>query len=263
MVGDGKVTLKILLFGCSGSMGRVVNEIAKKDDKFSILAGVDNSSTKAEFPIYKDILDVREDVDVIIDFSSPRSLPKIIEFGRNNNTPLVLATTGYNEEELKMIKDASQFIPIFKTANMSYGVNIFAKILKEITPLIEEDYDIEIIEKHHNKKVDSPSGTANMLKDIISSELKKKQEYVYGRKGNDTKRKENEIGIHAVRGGTISGEHLVLFAGEEEVLEIKHTAQSKRLFAKGALKASSYILNKEKGIYNMNNLINEIGGNNE
>ncbi|MFO7887082.1 MAG: 4-hydroxy-tetrahydrodipicolinate reductase [Eubacteriales bacterium] len=257
------MTLKILLFGCSGSMGKVVNEIAKKDNNFSVVAGVDNSLKKAEFPIYKDIIDVKEDIDVVIDFSSTLSLPGIIEYGKKNKIPLVLATTGYNDDELEMIEEASQFIPIFKTANMSYGVNIFAKILKEITPLLEEDYDIEIIEKHHNKKIDSPSGTANMLKDIISSKLENKQEYVYGRVGNNTKRKKNEIGIHAVRGGTISGEHLVLFAGEEEVLEIKHTAHSKRLFAKGALKASSYIVIKEKGIYNMDNLINEIGGNNE
>jgi len=263
MVGDGEVTLKILLFGCSGSMGKVVNEIAKKDNNFSVVAGVDNSLKKAEFPIYKDIIDVKEDIDVVIDFSSTLSLPGIIEYGKKNKIPLVLATTGYNDDELEMIEEASQFIPIFKTANMSYGVNIFAKILKEITPLLEEDYDIEIIEKHHNKKIDSPSGTANMLKDIISSKLENKQEYVYGRVGNNTKRKKNEIGIHAVRGGTISGEHIVLFAGEEEVLEIKHTAHSKRLFAKGALKASSYIVIKEKGIYNMDNLINEIGGNNE
>src|SRR6056297_772331 len=263
MVGDGEVTLKILLFGCSGSMGKVVNEIAKKDNNFSVVAGVDNSLKKAEFPIYKDIIDVKEDIDVVIDFSSTLSLPGIIEYGKKNKIPLVLATTGYNDDELEMIEEASQFIPIFKTANMSYGVNIFAKILKEITPLLEEDYDIEIIEKHHNKKIDSPSGTANMLKDIISSKLENKQEYVYGRVGNNTKRKKNEIGIHAVGGGTISGEHIVLFGGEEEVLEIKHTAHSKRLFAKGALKASSYIVIKEKGIYNMDNLINEIGGNNE
>src|SRR6056297_1990364 len=230
MVGDGEVTLKILLFGCSGSMGKVVNEIAKKDNNFSVVAGVDNSLKKAEFPIYKDIIDVKEDIDVVIDFSSTLSLPGIIEYGKKNKIPLVLATTGYNDDELEMI---------------------------------EEDYDIEIIEKHHNKKIDSPSGTANMLKDIISSKLENKQEYVYGRVGNNTKRKKNEIGIHAVRGGTISGEHIVLFAGEEEVLEIKHTAHSKRLFAKGALKASSYIVIKEKGIYNMDNLINEIGGNNE
>ncbi len=263
MAGDGRMTIKILLFGCFGSMGRVISEKVKEDDNFSITAGIDNSYEKIDFPVYKNISEVKENVDVIVDFSSPRSLENIIDFGIKNNIPLVLATTGYTEIELQMIEKASEKIPIFKTANMSYGVNIMAKILKEITSLMEKDYDIEIIEKHHNKKVDSPSGTAKMLKNVISSELKKKQDYVYGRIGSDTKRKNNEIGIHAVRGGTISGEHLVLFAGEDEVLEIKHSAQSKRLFAKGALKASSYIVMKEKGLYNMNDLINDIGGTNE
>ncbi|MDW7668436.1 MAG: 4-hydroxy-tetrahydrodipicolinate reductase [Bacillota bacterium] len=263
MAGDGRMTVKILLFGCFGNMGKVISEKVKEDEKFDVVAGVDNSLKKMDFPVYKNISEVKEKVDVVVDFSSPKSLDSIIDFGVKTNTPLVLATTGYKGSELQLIEKASEKIPIFKTANMSYGVNIIAKILKEITSLMEEDYDIEIIEKHHNKKADSPSGTANMLKDIISSELKEKHNYVYGRIGNDTKRKKNEIGIHAVRGGTISGEHLVLFAGEEEILEIKHTAQSKRLFAKGALKASSYIIMKEKGLYNMDNLINDIGGINE
>lgn len=263
MAGDGRMTVQILLFGCFGSMGRVISEKVKEDENFYIAAGVDNTYKKTDFPVYKKISEVKEKVDVVVDFSSPGSLDSIIDFGLKNKTSLVLATTGYEEREMQVIAKASKEIPIFKTANMSYGVNIIAKILKEVTPLLEEDYDIEIIEKHHNKKVDSPSGTANMLKDIISRELKEKHEYVYGREGKDTKRKKNDIGIHAVRGGTISGEHLVLFAGEEEVLEIKHTAQSKRLFAKGALKASSYIILKEKGLYNMDDLINDIGGTNE
>jgi len=257
------MTVKILLFGCFGSMGKVIREKIKEDEKFDIAAGVDNSYKKTDFPVYKNISEVKENVDVIVDFSSPRSLDSIIDFGIKNSIPLVLATTGYKDRELKMIEKASEDIPIFKTANMSYGVNIMARILKEITTLMEEDYDIEIIERHHNKKADSPSGTAKMIKDVMSGELKEKHNYVYGRIGNETKRKKNEIGIHAVRGGTISGEHLVLFAGEDEVLEIKHTAQSKRLFAKGALKAASYIIMKEKGLYNMDDLINDIGGTNE
>ncbi len=244
-------------------MGKVLREKVKDDDNFDIAAGVANSYKKIDFPVYKNISEVKENVDVVVDFSSPGSLDSIIDFGIKTNTPLVLATTGYKNRELQMIEKASKDIPIFKTANMSYGINIIAKILKEVTSLMEEDYDIEIIEKHHNRKTDSPSGTANMLKDVISKELKEKYEYIYGRVGNDTKRKKKEIGIHAVRGGSISGEHQVLFAGEDEVLEIKHTAQSKRLFAKGALKASSYIIMKEKGLYNMDDLINDIGGTNE
>jgi 4-hydroxy-tetrahydrodipicolinate reductase len=260
MVGDGLMAIKILLFGCSGNMGKTIIEKLKDDKKFIITAGVSNTKEDLPFPVYHRLKEVEEKADVLVDFSSPDALSSILEYGVENSLPLVLATTGYSENHNLEIKRASSKIPIFKTANMSFGINIMVKILREISSLMESDYDIEIIEKHHNKKADSPSGTANMLKDTILEQLTNEHTCTYGRKGLDTKRKNNEIGIHAVRGGTISGEHSILFAGEDEILEIGHQAQSKKLFAKGALKAAEYIIGKDKGLYNMDDLIRGLGG---
>lgn len=252
------MSLNILLIGCNGSMGKVISEEVYSSFNFEIVAGVDNTAESSNYSVYKSIKEIKEKPDVIIDFSSPNSLDDILSYGLKEKVPMVLATTGYSDDQVKKINETSNIIPIFRTANMSYGVNILIKILKDITPLLKE-FDIEIIEKHHNKKVDAPSGTAKMLKDTILDSMKEEYNIVYGRQGNDSKRETNEIGVHAVRGGTISGEHSVIFAGDDEIIEIKHQAQSKKLFAKGALKAAAYIIKKEKGLYNMTNLIEEIG----
>ncbi len=251
------MSLDILLFGCNGNMGKVITSEVSNSSDFKIVAGVDNSTGNSNYPVYKSIKDIRERSDVIIDFSSPETLDDILEYGLENNIPMVLATTGYSEDQIKKINKTSEKTTIFRTANMSFGINVLMKILKEITPLLKE-FDIEIVEKHHNKKVDSPSGTAKMLKDTIVESVEKEFNIVYGRHGNNTKRSENDIGVHAIRGGTISGDHSVIFAGEDEIIEFNHKAQSKKLFAQGALKAALYIMKKEKGLYDMNNLIEDI-----
>ncbi len=251
------MSIKILLFGCSGSMGKVIsNEVLNLSD-YKISAGVDNRENSFNYPVYKSILDVKEEVDVIIDFSSPESLESILNYGLKKDTALVLATTGYNQKQIDRINEASSKSSIFRTANMSYGINVVMNILKELSPLLK-DFDIEIVEKHHNKKADAPSGTAIMLKDTIIESTEDNYDLIYGRYGKSTKRSKNEIGIHAVRGGTIAGEHSVIFSGEDEVIEVNHKAQSKKLFAQGALKAAKYIIGKEKGLYNMTNLIEDI-----
>jgi len=251
------MSIKILLFGCSGSMGKVIsNEVLNLSD-YKISAGVDNRENSFNYPVYKSILDVKEEVDVIIDFSSPESLESILNYGLKKDTALVLATTGYNQKQIDRINEASSKSSIFRTANMSYGINVVMNILKELSPLLK-DFDIEIVEKHHNKKADAPSGTAIMLKDTIIESTEDNYDLIYGRYGKSTKRSKNEIGIHAVRGGTIAGEHSVIFSGEDEVIEVNHKAQSKKLFAQGALKAAKYIIGKEEGLYNMTNLIEDI-----
>jgi 4-hydroxy-tetrahydrodipicolinate reductase len=251
------MSVRILLFGCSGSMGKVISNEVSSLSNYKISAGVDNRENNFDYPVYKSIKDVKEEIDVIIDFSSTESLESILNYGKEKDISLVLATTGYNQKQIEKIKEASEKISIFKTANMSFGINIVMNILEEFTPLLK-DFDIEIVEKHHNKKADAPSGTALMLKNKIVESTENDYDLVYGRHGNSTKRSKNEIGIHAVRGGTISGEHSVIFAGEDEVIEINHKAQSKKLFAQGAIKAAKYIIKKEKGLYNMTNLIEDM-----
>lgn len=179
-----------------------------------------------------------------------------INLWRKNNTPIVIATTGLNIEDDKKIEDASKNIPIFKSANMSIGVNLLIDLVKKAALALQDNFDIEIIEKHHNKKVDAPSGTALMIADAINEELDNSMEYKYGREGKSAKREGNEIGIHAIRGGTIPGEHTVIFAGLDEIVEVKHTALSKNIFASGAVKAAKFIVNKENGLYKMENLMN-------
>jgi 4-hydroxy-tetrahydrodipicolinate reductase len=197
--------------------------------------------------------DINEDADVIIDFSHHSTLNDVLIFAIKTKTPLVIATTGYREDELNKIKEASKIIPIFHSSNMSLGVNVLLKLVKEATKMLS-NFDIEVIEKHHNKKVDAPSGTAIMIANAAKDVLPN-VEYNYGRYGRNAKRSENEIGIHAVRGGTIVGEHDVIYAGHDEVVELKHIAQSKDIFAKGSITAAKYLVNQIPGYYNMDNIL--------
>ncbi|MEW8956504.1 4-hydroxy-tetrahydrodipicolinate reductase [Clostridium sp.] len=248
--------INILLNGCNGKMGQVVTQCSKIYENLNIVCGVDRSGEKLNnYPVYKSIDDVKEKIDVIIDFSRPEALKDLIEYSIANKAPVVLCSTGFTPEQLEYINESSKHTSIFRSANMSIGINVLNAVLKRVSPFLYENFDIEIVEKHHNQKVDSPSGTALLLADTIKDSLKDETNYVYGREGIK-KREENEIGIHAIRGGNIVGDHEVIFAGGGEVLEFNHKAISRDVFAHGALKAAEFITGKNPGLYNMDHMIN-------
>ena len=247
---------KIILSGCFGRMGKTLQEMIALNDDSEVVAGVDIALQSAPFPVYQNISGVKEKADVIIDFSNPSTLDALLAFAKSTKTPLVLATTGYSEEQINDIKEAAKTVPIFFSFNMSLGVNLILGLAKKATEILGDGFDIEIIEKHHNQKVDAPSGTAIMIANAID-EVKGNSIYEYDRHSKRQKRASNEIGIHSVRGGTIVGEHEVIFAGEDEIVSIKHLATSRKIFATGALKAAIYLSKvKTAGLYNMNDLIN-------
>jgi 4-hydroxy-tetrahydrodipicolinate reductase len=247
--------IKILLNGCNGKMGRVISEMAKESTIVSIAAGVDKNSSNLDYPCYNSIAECENDVDVILDFSRPDALDSLCQYSKEKNIPIVFCTTGYSSEQLSKIHSLSEEIPVFHSANMSIGVNVVNNILKSISNMLYKDFDIEVIEKHHNQKVDAPSGTALLLANTIKDSIKEETILVNGRQGI-SKRQPNEIGIHAIRGGNIIGDHEIIFAGTGECIEIKHTAISRDVFAVGALKACEYIYGKQKGLYSMDNVVN-------
>lgn len=250
--------LNVLLSGVSGAMGHVLRELIDADPELNLIAGFDkNTDAKTDFPVYDHLDDFTGQADVIIDFSHFSAFDAIFSYAHRTQTPIVLATTGLSEDNQKTIESASADFPIFKTANMSLGINILAKALKDMAGALEEGFDIEIIEKHHNKKADAPSGTALLLADAVNDGLASKKDYTYGREGRNCKRQPSELGIHAIRGGTIPGEHTVLFAGNDELIEIKHTALSKKVFASGAIKAAKYLVRQKAGLYDMQDLLSE------
>lgn len=246
--------VNILLNGCCGKMGSVVSSLSKSYPNLKIAAGVDKFGKPSEYPVYNDIFDCKGEVDVILDFSRPDSLDNLLEYAKTNNIPIVLCTTGYTPEQISKIEEYSRQIPVFRSANMSLGVNIVNNILKKVSALLYSNYDIEIIEKHHNQKVDAPSGTALLLANTIKSAIPEETNFVYGREGIG-KRQHKDIGIHAVRGGSIVGDHEVIFAGQGETIEINHYAVSRDVFAAGALKACEYMAGKTKGLYSMDNVL--------
>lgn len=248
--------MRILLNGCGGKMGKVVIESAKKFDNAVIAAGIDNFTKDSfDFPVFKTIDSCNVPVDVILDFSRPDALEDILKLAEKNNLPIVLCTTGFSDDQIEKINVFSKEHAIFRSGNMSIGINVINNILKNISAFLYENYDIEIIEKHHNQKVDAPSGTALLLGDTIKAAIKADTVYVNGREGIH-KREHNEIGVHAIRGGSIVGEHEIIFAGQGETIELKHTAISREVFAVGALKACAFMCNKLKGLYNMNDVLN-------
>ena len=246
--------LKIIINGYSGSMGKVLTKCANEDSEIEIVCGASKDDLDVPFKTYQKMSDVEELADVIIDFSHHSTIDDTLSYAIKTKTPIVIATTGFNDEELTKIKKASNIIPIFHSSNMSLGVNVLVKLVKEAAKSLN-GFDIEIIEKHHNKKLDAPSGTAVMIANGVK-EVLPDSEYIYGRHGRSDKRSSNEIGIHAIRGGTIVGEHTTIFAGHDEVVEIKHSAQSKDIFAKGAIAAAKFLVKQEAGYYNMNNMLN-------
>ena len=246
--------LRVIISGYSGSMGKVLTKCANEDSELEIVCGASKDDLDVPFKTYHKMSEVEESADVIIDFSHHSTIEDTLSYAIKTKTPIVIATTGFNDEELTKIKKASNIIPIFHSSNMSLGVNVLVKLVKEAAKSLN-GFDIEIIEKHHNKKLDAPSGTAVMIANGIK-EVLPDSEYIYGRHGRSDKRSSNEIGIHAIRGGTIVGEHTTIFAGHDEVVEIKHSAQSKDIFAKGAIAAAKFLVKQEAGYYNMNNMLN-------
>lgn len=248
--------INILMSGCNGKMGQVVTRLAEQMDDVKIVAGYDlKSSSKNTYPVFTDLYQIDVPVDVIIDFSHPDVVGKLIEFAVSKKIPAVIATTGLSQLQVKTLETAAGSIPVFFSANMSVGVNLLIEVVQKVAKVLENDFDIEIVEKHHNQKIDAPSGTALAIADAINESLEQKQEYVYDRHSRRKKRSKKEIGIHAVRGGTIVGDHSVIFAGIDEIIEINHTALSKEIFAAGALRASKFLFDKPAGLYNMKSLI--------
>lgn len=249
--------INILLNGCNGKMGQVITRLSKEDKEAAIIAGVDftPNSIKNDYPVYASLDNVKEKADVIIDFSNIKGLPALLDYAVKNKIPTVICTTGQSAEDKERIKSASSQVPILTSANMSIGVNLILNLVKTAAQALEDSFDIEIIEKHHNQKVDSPSGTALAIADSINSALRSPKEYVYGRHSKTQKRTNEEIGIHAIRGGSIVGEHSVIFAGAGEVIEINHSALSRDVFGVGALKASKFLYNKAPRLYSMDNVI--------
>lgn len=244
--------IRILLCGCNGKMGQVITRIINERDNVEIVAGIDPyQGLNNTYPVYECAKDVSEAVDVIIDFSHPASLEGLLEYAKKTKTPIVISTTGHSEEQKRLINDASKDVAVFFSGNMSLGINLMINLLKKATETLDGLFDIEIIEKHHNQKIDSPSGTALMLADAVNDTLETRCDYEYNREAKREKRSKNEIGIHSVRGGTIVGEHSVIFAGNDEIIEIKHTAMSKEIFAVGSVKAAEFMADKKAGLYTM------------
>ncbi len=247
--------IKVIVNGALGKMGKVLTRCVNEDKDLELVCGCSIPTGETpEYKLYTKMNEIKEEADVIIDFSHFSALDDVLGYALKTKTPLVIATTGFTKEQLEQIKEASKIIPIFHSSNMSLGVNVMLKLVKEAAKALK-GFDIEIIEKHHNKKVDAPSGTAIMVANAIK-EVLPESTYNYGRHGRDAKRTENEIGIHAVRGGTIVGEHEAIFAGLDEEIMVSHRAQSKDIFANGAITAAKYLVSKESGYYNMDDMLN-------
>lgn len=248
--------LNIILNGCNGRMGQVLTKtIAEKDD-MQVVAGIDaHPEQKNDYPVFGSPQECDIKADVIIDFSHFSAVPNLLRYCIDVNTPVVVATTALDDECFTMLAEAAKSIPVFRSANMSLGINALAKAIKAITPVLEKDFNVEIIEKHHTKKLDSPSGTAILLADKVNEACETKKEYIYGRHSKHDEFRMDQIGIHAVRGGTIPGEHTVIFAGPDEVIELNHLALSRDIFANGAVAAAQFIVKQEKGQYSMDDLV--------
>jgi len=244
--------MNVLITGASGKMGSLIKGLLEKDTIFNHVYGFDQMIDQ-EHHIYSDLSSIPQ-VDVIIDFSTPHLIKTLIQYATTNQIPLVIATTGYTDAQKQLIHEAANIIPIFYSANYSYGVAILTEVLKQVSAKLESDFDIEIVEKHHHHKLDAPSGTSLHLAEAINSSLKIKKEIINGHQGQ---RKHSELAIHAVRGGSLVGEHQVIFAGQDEVIEITHSAQSKAIFAHGAIKASKFLIHQKKGLYTMTDLLKE------
>ncbi len=248
---------KIIMCGCNGKMGQVISSLVEDDADAEIVAGIDISGEqKNAYPVFKNFAECTAEADAVIDFSSPRVLKELLAYCVEKQIPAVLCSTGYSEEQIGEIDQASKKVAVLRSANMSLGVNTLLKLVQTAAQVLAAaDFDIEIVEKHHNQKVDAPSGTALALADAVNEALNNEYHYKYDRSQERVKRDKKEIGISAVRGGNIVGEHEVIFAGTDEVIEFRHTAYSKAIFGKGAVSAAKFLKGKPAGMYHMSHVI--------
>ncbi|MDO4312421.1 MAG: 4-hydroxy-tetrahydrodipicolinate reductase [Eubacteriales bacterium] len=249
--------VKVLMHGCNGKMGQVISRMVAETEGMELAAGVDRFLGRENpYPVFETIDACDVPVDVVIDFSNASAVDGLLEACVKKQLPVVLCTTGLSEEQLQKVKEASEKVAVLRSANMSLGVNLLLKLLQDATKVLAPaGFDIEIVEKHHNQKVDAPSGTAIALADSINETLDNEYTYNYDRSSERKKREKKEIGIVAVRGGNIVGDHEVIYAGEDEVIEFRHTAYSKAIFAKGAVAAAGFLAGKEAGLYDMSDVI--------
>lgn len=246
----------IIVHGACGKMGHVLEDIISRREDCKIVAGVDlNGAAYADFPVVSTYENLHG--DVMIDFSHPDALNELLAFCCREHMPVVVATTGYSSEQIEQIKQASKQIPIFFSFNMSIGINLLASLVRRAVSVLGDDFDIEIIEKHHNQKIDAPSGTAILLADAINQQAGEKYEYVYDRCHVKKKREKKELGIHSVRGGNIVGEHEVIFAGRDEIISLSHSARSKEVFAVGAVNAAIFLSRQSVGMYDMDDFVRQ------
>ncbi len=248
---------RVIIRGCNGRMGKMITEQLKSSDTCEIAAGIDRFDDKTNsYPVFAEFSECNAAADVIIDFASPQGVEEMLEYAVAANVGIVLCTTGLSEEQIRSINETSKKIPILRSANMSLGINLLMQLLQAATKVLERaDFDIEIVERHHNQKLDAPSGTALALADAIKGVLSNETSYCYDRSDRREKRRKDEIGISAVRGGTIVGEHEVIFAGRDEVIEFKHTAYSRAVFANGAISAAKFLAGKAPGMYSMADVV--------
>lgn len=247
--------IEIILSGCNGAMGETISRCARERGDCDIVAGIDpNTKSREEYPIFASAWDCHAAADVIIDFSHPSALEGLLALSRRSGIPLVVATTGLSGDQIEAIEKAAEEIPVFRSANMSLGISLLAELAATAARVLGKGFDIEIVEKHHNRKLDAPSGTALLLADAIAPQMEE-VEYTYERHSRREKREPKEIGIHSIRGGTIVGEHEVLFAGRDEVISLTHIASSREVFATGALSAGVFMAGKGLGLYTMKDLI--------
>lgn len=248
---------RIIMHGCNGAMGQMITKIVKEQEDAQIVAGIDVVNNRDNgYPVFASLEDCDVEADVIIDFASAKAVNHLLEYCVEKQIPVVLCTTGLSEEQLKKVEEASKKVAVLKSANMSLGINTLFRLVQEAAKVLAAaDFDIEIVEKHHNQKLDAPSGTALALADAINEAMDQQYEYIYDRSDRREKRDKKELGISAVRGGNIVGEHEIIFAGLDEVIEFKHTAYSKAVFAKGSVSAAKFLKGKPAGHYDMKDVI--------
>ena len=249
--------MKVLLSGACGRMGSAVSALSERYG-VTVVAGVDRIEKSVPYPLYSSFSEVKEEADAVIDFSSAEALPEVLEYCISHTVPVLLAATGYSEADAEAIEAASRKIAVFRTGNLSIGINLLETLVRRAASVLGEEFDIEIVERHHNRKKDAPSGTALMLKASAEAGRNHALEGVYGRHGMVGAREKNEIGIHAVRGGNLIGEHEVCFYGEDEIITVAHSARSRKVFASGALKAARWLIGQPAGMYDMHDLLEQI-----
>lgn len=250
--------VNIFLNGCCGRMGHTIAKMCQHNDEYRVVAGCDvTTCDDFSFPVYSNPQDCAEDFDVIIDFSNAKAVPTILNYALSKNKPFICCTTALSDETVAELLKASETIPVFKSANMSIGINLMLELVKKCTKTLYPEYDIEIVEAHHNRKLDAPSGTAMMIANAIAQEIPDEVDYVYDRQSRNEARKKTEIGISSIRGGNIVGDHSAMFINDEEIITVSHRAMTRDVFAKGALTAAGFMCGKTAGYYNMSDVIAE------